>query len=271
MLSDAHEEVNFTSAKGYEFTKLKQIEKDSAFYLANKKGVAIVIDPRNGKLEPHSEVLVKVSIFNESVGDFEDELVCEIKGLPPKTFPINLRIRGNPLQLSPFQPGINYNVEPPILKLGSVITRVNKIEKIFKLLNTGSNLLSVEWKVYDYMDILYPKRDIFDIQISQNKNRSFSLIYNPVEPLEFPEENKYFEIFPKNCIIHPKAIRDFIITFNTDLPGLNSALIVGYPKFEDGYNSLVKLSELAIKVDAFGVTPNLVVDKTVRKIFINLK
>ena len=89
-----------------------------------------------------------------------------------QTFPINLKIRGNPLQLSPFQPGINYASDPPLLKIGYVLTKVNKIEKIFKLLNTGSNMLSVDWKIYDYEDILNAKtRDIFTIKIQESHKK----------------------------------------------------------------------------------------------------
>jgi hypothetical protein len=261
MLSDAHEEINFTSPKGYEFTRMRQVEKDSVLYLSNKKGIAIVIEPNNGRLEPHSDAIINITIYNECVGDFEDELVCEIKGLPPKTFPINLKIRGNPLQLSPFQPGFNYEADPPTLHLGQVLTKVNRIEKIFKLLNTGSNIISVDWKVFDYHDILYPKRDILQVRISENKKHKFSLVYQATDPEEFPEDKKCYEIFPKNSIINPKSTRDFLLTFKTDTSGSNSALIVGYPKFVETESASVKLSELAIKVDANGVTPNLVVDK----------
>jgi hypothetical protein len=143
ILNDAHEAYNFTSAKGAEFTKLKQIEKDSVLYLSNKKGVAIVISPSEGFLDKNSEVTITVSIYNDCVGDFEDELVSQIKGLPEVRFPMNIKIRGNPLQLSPFQPGIDYVAIPPVLKMGNVLTKSNMLEKVIKLLNTGSNSISV--------------------------------------------------------------------------------------------------------------------------------
>lgn len=143
ILNDAHEAYNFTSAKGAEFTKLKQIEKDSVLYLSNKKGVAIVVSPSEGFLDKNSEVTITVSIYNDCVGDFEDELVSHIKGLPEVRFPMNIKIRGNPLQLSPFQPGIDYVAVPPVLKMGSVLTKSNMLEKVIKLLNTGTNTISV--------------------------------------------------------------------------------------------------------------------------------
>ncbi len=261
MLNDAHEEINFTSEKGSEFTKMRQIEKDSSLYLSNKKGIAIVVEPRMGKLDPYSEALVTVHIYNEMVGDFDEEIICDIKGLPAKSFPTKIRIRGNPLQLSPFQPGFIYDTDPPQLHLGHVLTGINQIDKVFKLLNTGSNTLSVSWKVFDYKDILNPKKDIFQIKIAENQNNNkFSLSYSAISPEEYPEDEKCFEIYPKECKINPKTTKDFVIVFKTHLEGLNSALIVGYPKFV-GENSNVKLSELALKVNAHGVVPKLVVDK----------
>lgn len=265
MLSDKHEKVYFTSLKGIEYNKSKQIEKDSLVYLNNKKGIAIVIDNKEGKLEPHSQVKINVTIFNENIGDFEDEIVCEVKGLAPKIIPLIMNIRGNPLQLAPFQPGINYDIEPATLNIGYVLTKVNTIEKVFKLINSGSNNLSVNWKIYDYKDIVYPKRNIFNIKIGEKKKKigsTFNLVYLPVEPKEISEDIK-FNMTPKNVFIGPKATKDFKIEFHTDKPGITSALFVGYPKFEGAYEE-VKLTELALKVDAFGVTPDLMVDKNVR-------
>lgn len=272
LLSDAHEHINFTSAKGNEFTKMRQLEKDSVLFLSSKKGVAVIVEPRSGKLEPYTEALITVTIYNECVGDFEDELIASVKGLPERRFPINLRIRGNPLQLSPFQPGIDYIDSPPILKMGYVTTNFNQISKSFKVVNTGTNLISLDWKIFDYKDVLNPKGDIFKIKIQQSKNKeSFSLCYSAIEPEEINTQNPnpdtnldYFKISPKNVLIQPKGTQDLNVTFHADLEGLKSALIVAYPKFLDDMQKLnVKLSELALRVDAYGVKPNLIVDKKV--------
>ncbi len=264
LLSDAHEEANFTSDKGNEFNKMKIVEKESEIYLSNLKGVAIRVDPTIGNLVANSEVMVNVSVFNESVGNFEDELVCEVKGLNPKTFPINIKIRGNPLQLCPFLPGVNYVTDPPVMKMGHVLTNVNKIEKNLKLVNTGFNYLSIDWKVYDYEDILNPKRDIFNIKILENRKNKYSLIFNPIPPPELSENKQSFQVLPKNSKINPKSAKDFTIIFHAHNPGLNSALIVAHPRLEEKEDlSSIKMSELAIKVDAYGVIPELIVDKKV--------
>ena len=74
LLTADHEEINFTSPRGQEFKKQKQIEKDSILYLSNQKSIAIVIEPKKGDLPPHSESIIKISFFNECVGDFHDIL-----------------------------------------------------------------------------------------------------------------------------------------------------------------------------------------------------
>jgi hypothetical protein len=266
LLSDNHESVNFTSAKGNEFTKMRQLEKDSVLFLSSQKGVAITIDPKMGRLNPHTEQFITITIYNECVGDFEDELIANVKGLAERRFPVSLKIRGNPLQLAPFQPGIDYNLSPPILKMGYVTTNVNSINKIFKVINTGANLISLDWKIFDYEDILKPVGDIFKIKILQSRNKErFSLSYVPYEPQE-KETFGYFKVAPLNVLIQPKGTQDLCVGFSTYVPGIKSALLVAYPKFLDDSKTLnVRLSELALKVDAIGVKPNLVVDKRVLK------
>lgn len=267
LLNDAHEHVNFTSQKGSEFTKMRQLEKDAVLYLSSKKGVAVIIEPKEGKLEPYSEVLINVTIYNECVGDYEDELISKVKGLSERRFPINLRIRGNPLQLPLFQPGINYNESPPILNMGYVTANINEIEKSFKVINTGTNLINLDWKIFDYEDIENPKQDIFKIKItSSRKKEQYSLQFNAVKP-EPLAESEVFNIIPSDILVKPKGTQDFTVKFKTDKIGMQSCLLVAYPKFiDDEKTSKVKLSELALRVNGVGVKPNLVVDKRVRKI-----
>jgi len=266
LLNDQHENLIFTSPKGIEHTKMKQVEKESHMYLSNKKGVALVIEPKQGKLEPYSEILINITVYNECVGDFEDELISQIKGLPEKRFPVLLKIRGNPLQLAPFQTGFDYNEEPPLLKMGNVITKINQINKTFKVINTGANLIMLDWKIFDYNKIIEPDpyRELIKLKICENKG-AFSLKYLPCPPEEFNQEDKTYTVEPKNYLIQPKSIKEFNISFRANQAGLKSALLVAYPKFMDNNSSSnVGLSELAIKINSFGITPNLLVDKTVK-------
>jgi len=265
LLSAAHEEINFTSPKGQEFTKQKQIEKDSVFYLSSQKGVAIVIEPKKGDLAPHSECIIKISFFNECVGDFHDVLSSNIKGLDKVEFPINLRIKGNPLQLSPFQPGINYLANPPLLKMGYLLRNTGKITKNLKFVNIGQNTIGLDWKIYDYEDFLKPKdRPIFELKIAKNElDDDFKINFKPVAPNEFPEEKQYFTIEPTSAVVGPKGTTDFTVTFKTDSDGMKEALFIAYPKISDNTQGNVKFDDLAVKVIAGGLAPHLTVDKVI--------
>ena len=263
LLSAAHEEINFTSPKGQEFTKQKQIEKDSIFYLSSQKGIAIVIEPKKGDLAPHSEVIIKISFFNECVGDFHDILTSNIKGLDKVDFPINLRIKGNPLQLSPFQPGINYLSDPPLLKMGYLLRNTGKITKNLKFVNIGQNTIGLDWKIYDYADFMKPKdRPAFELKIGKEQlDDKYKIEFKPVAPKEFPEDKQYFDIEPKSAVVGPKSTTDFTVTFKTDSDGIKEALFIAYPKISDNTQGNVKFDDLAVKVIAGGLAPHLTVDK----------
>ena len=262
LLSAAHEEINFTSPKGQEFTKQKQIEKDSLLYLSSQKGIAIVIEPKKGDLPPHSESIIKLSFFNECVGDFHDILTSSIKGLDKVDFPINLRIKGNPLQLSPFQPGINYLLDPPLLKMGYLLRNTGSISKNLKFVNIGQNTIGLDWKIYDYEDFLKPKdRPSFDLKVVQGLNKKYKINFNPIAPKEFPEDKQYFTIDPPSSVVGPKSTGDFTVTFKTDSDGIKEALFIAYPKISDNTEGHVKFDDLAVKVIAGGLAPHLTVDK----------
>ena len=262
LLSAAHEEINFTSPKGQEFTKQKQIEKDSILYLSSQKGIAIVIEPKKGDLPPHSETIIKLSFFNECVGDFHDILTSNIKGLDKTDFPINLRIKGNPLQLSPFQPGVNYLMDPPLLKMGYLLRNTGSISKNLKFVNIGQNTIGLDWKIYDYEDFLKPKdRPSFDLKIVQGMDKKYKINFNPIAPKEFPDEKKYFTIEPQSSVVGPKSTGDFTVTFKTDSEGMKEALFIAYPKINDDTQGNVKFDDLAVKVIASGLSPHLTVDR----------
>jgi hypothetical protein len=149
--------------------------------------------------------------------------------------------------------------------MGNVITKINSINKSFKVINTGANLIMLDWKLFDYNKILNPdeKSEIFKIKICESKS-GFSLKYIPCQPPQYEEGEKTYAIEPKNYLVQPKGVKEFKVSFSTQEAGLRSALLIALPKFMDNNSvSNVGLSELAMKIDAFGVNPNLLVDKTV--------
>ena len=62
------------------FLQNKIIEKETKFYLANNKGVALVCEPYQGELNPYEEIEVKVTLYNDMCGKFDDQMIASIVG-----------------------------------------------------------------------------------------------------------------------------------------------------------------------------------------------
>jgi len=121
-LSDEHEHTQkFTSVTGNSFTKEKALEKEMQFYLSNNKGIALVFSPHEGELAPNSEIPIKVTIYNNVCGKFDDVINANVKGLPQKNFPVRIAISGSPMIIPPNQVGLNYNTIPVSLPMPTVV------------------------------------------------------------------------------------------------------------------------------------------------------
>ena len=86
---------------------LKQLEKNSLLYLSSNKGIAMVCEPSFGDLPANSEVEVKVTLYNDICGEFNDHLLVNIESLPLKKIPVRVKVTGSPIALAPNQVGIN--------------------------------------------------------------------------------------------------------------------------------------------------------------------
>lgn len=76
-------------------------------------------------------------MFNDTSGRFRDNLVIDIKDHQQKKFPVDIHIKGTPVNLSRNQLGINFNEEVPIMNLGSVLVKNGQIKKNIKIVNKG--------------------------------------------------------------------------------------------------------------------------------------
>jgi len=60
-----------------------------------------VCEPAKGVLKGNSEVIVKVTCFNDICGHFKDNLIIDVKGLPQRKFPLVAEIKGSPVVVCP--------------------------------------------------------------------------------------------------------------------------------------------------------------------------
>lgn len=239
LLTDAHENLNkFSSATGETFTATKRLEKEQNFFLSNNKGIAVVFSPNEGKLLPHSEIPVTVTIYNNACGKFDDVFTSIIKGLPQFQFPINIRISGSPLVIPENQVGVNYNTFPPTIAFPTIIDNSPQLLKTFKIKNTGIADVNVHWNLFDERDREQQgDSDMFDIKIMKNtaydsKDMPYKLEFNMIEPDE--SQNSPYEIEPKECIIPSKAVVEFDVKFSSDQGVANfPSVLLAHPQLAE--------------------------------------
>ena len=72
LLNAAIEKVqNFTSSDGRALNHARRLENYQKFYLGNNKGIAVVCEPHEGELKAYEEIVVSMTIYNDTCGRFE--------------------------------------------------------------------------------------------------------------------------------------------------------------------------------------------------------
>jgi len=116
---------------------VKQLEKNSNLYLSSNKGIALTCEPTLSSLPANKSVEIKVTLYNDICGLFNDNLVINIDGLPQTVIPIRVKVTGSPIMLAANQVGINLSGEYPTINIGTVVRGVGPIVKNFNLINNG--------------------------------------------------------------------------------------------------------------------------------------
>lgn len=83
-------------------------------------------------------------------------------------FPVRINISGSPVIIPLNQVGLNYNTQPPTLPMPTVVANTEKIQKTFKIKNTGIRQLQVDWKIFDQKDLNKVETDAFKLKIVKN-------------------------------------------------------------------------------------------------------
>ena len=179
LLTDNLEKTdNFISTSGKALNQAKKLSKDQKFFLQNNKGIAIVCEPNQGKLEAYQEIEIVVTVFNDICGVYEDTLNINIDGLAPYKFPVLINVKGSPIIVTPNQVGVSFKGEYPEVNIGNVLRNQGPTIKKFKVSNTGPKdmeigylfynfiyfkiyILIVEWKIYELSEKTYEGKDLF--------------------------------------------------------------------------------------------------------------
>ena len=267
LLTNAHEKLNkFSSQNGATFTTTRNLEKNQRFYLANNKGLAVVCVPNKGDLQPYTETVVSVTLYNDVCGRFEDVVVSSVSGLKDHKIPLKVRVKGSPLVITPHQLGIDYKSDPYELNLGTIPVGGAAISRKIRLTNTGPKDIAVAWKLFNYNDILHNTGDVFKVALMPSAAARFyegeehnllDLQFNPLEPPENPDP---FALEPKSMLLHGRESGTFTITFFSQETALHKGVLLTHPVLveEEGDQ---QLGELALTLKAETIVPTLFVDK----------
>ncbi|KAJ3023369.1 Deleted in lung and esophageal cancer protein 1 [Thoreauomyces humboldtii] len=98
------ERLGFSSKTGMEYiSQIKEVRrmiKRMHLLLREGRGAAFHSSPNSKTLGPWGTVRVNITSYNNLVGLYEDNLVCEIRGWPKQVIPISLGVVGLPVRFS---------------------------------------------------------------------------------------------------------------------------------------------------------------------------
>jgi len=236
--------------------------------LGNDKGIALVCEPYQGELKPYEEVLINVTIYNDSCGKFEDYLVSEVQGLPKVKFPVTLNVSGSPLIVTPNQVGVDYKSDYPLLNLEPRMHSLGVYIKQIKLTNTSPADMRLQWKLYNLSGTETSEDDLFNIQFDEPTPGSGDLVklrWDPIPPKE--AINGPFKITPMKTVIKARATEIFTVSFASNIVGTYNAVSVGETELirqGDEIRKSSKTNPLPFYLKATTVTPFLTLDKLKR-------
>lgn len=259
LLNDEVEQTHvFYSENGIKATQAKYAQREAEEFLTTNKGIALVCEPTEGNLSANSEVTITVKVYNEISGVYDDTLSCDIKGLETKQFPVKMFIQGSPLKIPTDQVGLKIQTDPPILDFGGKLKNSPQLEKFFKLMNIGTQPLTVTLKIFN-IDDLDKARDQFKIAIQEKQPGSTNLVHvkwNPIEPESTSIQpfclEQYEVVVPAKSTIPVKIIYE-----SNTIRSYNSVL-TATPRFSKTNSSTpIDLGQLSVLLKSCTINPRL--------------
>jgi len=232
--------------------------------------MAVVCHPCKGEIAPHSEMMVSVTLYNNTCGRYEDTILSEVKGLDTIEIPVAIDIKGSPITIPSNQVGVYFNEDPPAVVMKASVQNGGKATKTFKIKNSGVQSVSIEWKIFDITPNAYNnKGDLFKLNIVKNEGNvaePYNIDFNFIEPEESKES--LFIVMPKRAIIGAKQKATFEVTFDTsgDI-GEYRVLIQAKPKLivDNANESSTNLGVIYLTLKGEILKAHLTLDKKMQR------
>ncbi|XP_071803084.1 deleted in lung and esophageal cancer protein 1-like [Asterias amurensis] len=148
-----------------------QIKADYAkAVLRDNRGVAFVVSPASGVLEPFSQLAVSVEAFSDMWGSYTENLICKVSDLAPVVIPIEMTVTGCPLCFSM----ATLKGQLPIVRFGTHIAGLPKVLRPLKIRNNSPCDVRVDWQIFN---------------LTENDSTLVDLLVNIGEPFPLRDEN----------------------------------------------------------------------------------
>ncbi|XP_071961985.1 deleted in lung and esophageal cancer protein 1-like [Antedon mediterranea] len=153
--------------------------------LREGKGVAFVVQPSCGMLDPFDELEVEVTAYADMWGQYSDDLVCKVSGKEDVIIPLSISITGCPLnfQMTTLKGQI------PVVRFGTHIPGVAAIKRPLRIINKSSFDIRVDWQMFN---------------LQENDNKLLDMITSIGDPFPECDENG-FEIIPTETELSPRV------------------------------------------------------------------
>ncbi|XP_068031633.1 deleted in lung and esophageal cancer protein 1 isoform X2 [Anomalospiza imberbis] len=117
----------------------------AAALLSQGKGAAFYIQPSTGTLEAFQQFTIEIAVYNNMWGEYQDNLVCKVGDLKPKTIPMQMTVKGCPIFLQMTGP----KPEPPIIRFGTQVSGGSPVLRRVQLNNPSPFDIRLDLEVYN--------------------------------------------------------------------------------------------------------------------------
>ncbi|KAG7317632.1 hypothetical protein KOW79_018667 [Hemibagrus wyckioides] len=117
--------------------------------LAHGKGVAFLVEPEKGTLDPFETVVINITAHSDMWGDYEDHLVCKVGDLNPTLIPMRISVKGCPIYFQMIGPQAENQNQGPIIRFGTHISGGDTVSRSLRLNNTSAYDIRLDWLTYN--------------------------------------------------------------------------------------------------------------------------
>ncbi|RDD40948.1 Deleted in lung and esophageal cancer protein 1 [Trichoplax sp. H2] len=210
----------------------KSIERAHAAYsaaiLGEGRGTAFEILPSSGILDAFETKIITITAFTDMWGDYEDNLICSIKGLNDIVIPVQLGVIGCPLK---FQIG---NVEKkghPIVRFGAHISASPPVSRTLRINNSSPLDIRLDWKTFN---LIKGDQQVVDLLIH----------YGQPLPLNIPDSDNVKSVSYRQESLIPMSETSSVVSVDENRDARESIV-----NEEDNMNCK---SFISVTVDAHG-------------------